>query len=232
MDNEIDLLQLVSKLMKRKWLILYITLVSMIIAVIYSYFIVKPLYEANVNIIICKEAARYFLEDRYTNSDISLYLQVIKTYEAIAMSRTVRHRVFELLPDDGFQEIKVMNASSKPGTQIITLTVSHPSAQNVAEYANVFAEQFIEVADEVLPAGELSILDKAERPKEPASPNRLLNITIFGMLGIMISIMVIFLLEYFKPVIDSEQDVKDCLGLSVLCVLPQDKFYSEEYYVT
>lgn len=231
MEEEFDLIKILYKIKKRIWLIVCITLSFIIISGVYSYFIVEPIYEANVNIIIGKEEARYFLEDRYTNSDVSLYLQVIKTYEEIAMSRTVRNRIEKSLQDDNFQQVRKVSASSKAGTQIITLTVAHPYAQYVAEYANVFAEQFIQVAGEVLPAGELSILDKAERPKEPTSPNSMLIMGIAAMLGIMISIMIIFLTEYLKPVIDTEQDVNECLGLPVLCILPREKLHTEERYV-
>lgn len=231
MVYEIDLIQFLYKLRKRKWLIIYITMACMIIAGIYSYFIVQPLYEANVSIIIGKEEARYFLEDKYTNSDVSLYLQVVKTYEEIAKSRMVWDRVEESLKDDGLKEIKNIKAASKTGTQIITITVTHPSSKNVAIYANAFAEQFIQIAGEVLPAGELRILDKAEQPKTHASPNRMLNIAISILLGVMISVVIIFLLEYFNPVIESEQDAVNCLKLPVLGVLPHEKLAAEERYV-
>jgi len=231
MVYEIDLIRFLYKLRKRKWLIIYITMACMIITGIYSYFIVQPIYEANVSIIIGKEEARYFLEDRYTNSDVSLYLQVAKTYEEIAESRMVWDRVEESLKDEGFKEIRNIKAASKSGTQIITITASHPSSKNVATYANAFAEQFIQVASEMLPAGELRILDKAEQPKTHASPNRMLNMGISVVLGLIFSIAIIFLSEYFNPIIESEQDAMDCFNLPVLGVLPRVKIVAEERYV-
>jgi len=231
MMYEIDFIQFLYKLKKRGWLIVYITLICMMIAGIYSFFIVQPLYESNVSIIIGKGEARYFLEDGYTNSDVSLYLQVAKTYEEIAESRMVWDRVEESLKDEGLKEIENIKVASKSGTQIITITVSHPSSKNVAIYANAFAEQFIQVADEMLPAGELRILDKAEQPKTQASPNRILNMAISVLFGLILSVVIIFLSEYFNPIIELEQDVVDCFNLPILGVLPREKIVAEERYV-
>ncbi|MTI80440.1 MAG: hypothetical protein FH758_06070 [Firmicutes bacterium] len=221
MDNEmqeIDLRQLLYILWKRKWIIVYITMACLITAGVVSFFILQPSYEANAKVIIVKDKAMYFLEDRYTNSDVNLYMNVAKTYEEIAKSRTVRHRVQEKV-GGGFNEIKNIKVESKPDTQVLTITVSHPSAEDVAVYANVLAQEFITVSGEVLPAGELRILDKAERPRAPASPNYMLNIAISFVLGVMISVGTIFLLECFNQFIETEQDVEDCLNLPVLCVV-------------
>lgn len=230
MDNEIDIMQLLGKIWKRKWMIIAITTSFMLIAGAASLFLLQPLYEANVNIIIGKEEARYFFEDRYTSSDINLYLQVIKTYEEIAKSRTVRYRVEDSLQDSDFHAVKNIKVSSKTGTQIINISVSHPSAHKVASYANALAEHFIQVANEVLPAGELKILDYAEKPNAPISPNHKMNIALAFVLGGMISIGIIILMEYFNQYIETEYDVEKYLDLPVLCVFSQDQFVLGEHY--
>ncbi|WHH57514.1 Wzz/FepE/Etk N-terminal domain-containing protein [Petroclostridium sp. X23] len=221
MENEIDLLQLYHILMRRKWIIIFITLIAVIISAIFSFFVVQPVYEANVNIIIGKEEAQYFLEDKYTNSDIALYLQVAKTYEEIAKSRAVRYRTEQAVQDGSFEQVKNIKVASKSSTQVLTITISHFSAEAAAVCANALAENFIQVAGEVLPAGQLKILDKAERPEQPSSPNRKLNIAIGSVLGMMISIGIVMLLEFINRSIESEQDVKNYLNLPVLGVVPQ-----------
>ena len=50
MEGEIDLNQLLNKIWKRKWLIVYITMACLIISGIVNFFIIQPVYEANVNI--------------------------------------------------------------------------------------------------------------------------------------------------------------------------------------
>jgi len=64
------------------------------------------------------------------------------------------------------------------------------------------------------------------------APDRLLNVVVAAMLGIMTSVTIIFLLNYLAPAIDSEQDAEESLGLPVLCMLPQGRLYTEEHYVT
>ena len=48
MEEEVDLRDYVNVLLKWKWLIIWITIISMVVAGIYSYFISKPVYEGTV----------------------------------------------------------------------------------------------------------------------------------------------------------------------------------------
>lgn len=221
MENEVDLLQVYYMVMRRKWIIVYSTLGALMLSMIYSFFIVQPVYEASVSIIIGKEEARLFWEDRYTNSDISLYVQVAKTYEEIAKSRTVLKRTRELLGDQGFDEIKEIKIVAKPNTQVLMISVSHRSPGGAAIWADALGEVFIQVAGEVLPAGQLSILDIAQQPKAPISPNRKVNIGIGGILGIMLGIGIALLFGYISPAIETEEDVKQYLDLPILGVVSE-----------
>lgn len=220
MENEIDLIYLWKILFRRKQIIIYITIVAVILASIYSFIFMETLYEASVSIIIGKEEARYFLEDRYTVSDVSLYLQVAKTYEEIAKSAAVYQRTKEALQDADFDQVASVKAASKAGTQVLTVSVIHPSPEKAVKFANVLAENFLQVASEVLPAGELNILDKAEQPK-PASTSKIMIIMIGTILGVAFSSGLILLMEYINKNIECEQDVKKYLNLPVLGVLPK-----------
>jgi len=220
MENVIDLTYLWNILLKRKWLIINITLTTLIFSCVHSFFLMKPVYDANVSIIIGKEEAKYFLEDRYTSSDVSLYLQVAKTYEEIAKSKAVYQKTKEDMQDKDFDLIKGIKVISKPDTQVLNFSVTHPSPDKVVKFANALAENFILVAGEVLPAGELKILDKAERPISDSS-NRKRNILVGFFLGIVVSSGLVMLLEFTNKSIECEQDVKKYLDIPVLGVLPK-----------
>ena len=220
MENEIDLIYLWNILLKRKLLIISITMTAIILSFVYSFFIMKPMYSANVSIIIGKEEARYFIEDRYTSGDISMYLQVVKTYEEIAKSRAVYQKTKDEINDNDFELIKDIKVVSKTGTQVLTISTAHPSPDKVVTFVNALAENFIMVAGEVLPAGELRILDKAERPLSAAS-NKKMNIAIGFFLGMVVSTGIVMLKEFTNKCIECEQDVKKYLDIPILGVLPK-----------
>ncbi|MEW9123866.1 MAG: Wzz/FepE/Etk N-terminal domain-containing protein [Thermotaleaceae bacterium] len=221
MEYEIDLSQIYCMLMRRKWFILCITMLGITLSQIYSFFIVEPIYKANVSIIIGKEDTQFFLEDKYTNNDVMLYLKVAKTYEEIAKSRIVRNKAEGLLEDEVFKGIIHLQVSAKSDTQVLNITVSHGSPQAAVMCADALAKSFIQVANEVLPASQLKILDKAEWPKMPVSPNYKLNMAIGAVLGMMVAVGLIFLLEYLNPTIESEEDIRRYLEFPVLGIVPQ-----------
>ncbi|MDO7204752.1 GNVR domain-containing protein [Paraclostridium bifermentans] len=66
------------------------------------------------------------------------------------------------------------------------------------------------------------MIDKGIVPKTPIKPNKVMNIAIAAVLGIMISLFVIFLLEYLDNKIKVPQDIEKHLGLPLLGVIPHE----------
>ena len=82
---------------------------------------------------------------------------------------------------------------------------------------NIFTSVREESIDEVI-----EVIDKAIVPKIPVKPNKIMNIAIAGVLGVMISLFVIFLLEYMDNKIKSPQDIQKYLELPLLGVVPDE----------
>ena len=66
----------------------------------------------------------------------------------------------------------------------------------------------------------VQVLDDAVVPETPIKPRPALNIAIAGVLGMMVSIFVVFLLEYLDNTIKTPEDIEKHLGLSVIGVIP------------
>ena len=64
-------------------------------------------------------------------------------------------------------------------------------------------------------------MDKAIVPINAISPNKKLNIAIAFFIGLMVSLGIVFLLEYVDNTIKTESDVEKYLGLPVLGVIPK-----------
>ena len=60
------------------------------------------------------------------------------------------------------------------------------------------------------------------QPTAPIKPNKVMNIAIAGVLGVMIGLFVIFLLEYLDNKIKTPQDIEKHLGLPLLGVIPDE----------
>jgi succinoglycan biosynthesis transport protein ExoP len=70
-------------------------------------------------------------------------------------------------------------------------------------------------------SNNISLVDRAEVPREPASPNLLLNMALALLAGLAFAGLFIFLREHFDDVIRSPDDVEAKLGLPLLGLIPR-----------
>lgn len=68
-EEEIDLREYINALLKRKGLIILIFLIAVITAAIVSYFVLQPVYEANVIIAVSKPKIKNSLVDEISLED-------------------------------------------------------------------------------------------------------------------------------------------------------------------
>lgn len=222
-EMELDLKDMLKIISKRKLLIIFITFIFTIVSAVISFYVLEPIYEAKVSVVIGKESARMFYEDRYTNSDVTMYQKLLKTYSEIASSNTVTEKTASTFEKYRKKDI-IENTSAVPkaDTQILEIKFKSKSPVDASDIANSLAMNFIDESKRILPAGELNILDDAEVPTSPISPNKKLNIAIAFFLGLMISVGLTFFLEYMDTKIKTEEQLKRCLDIPILVNIPKE----------
>lgn len=224
MEAEIDLRQL-WVIIKKRWLLLVtLPLLAALISGVISFYILKPVYQSSTTLIVGKKAndmeeqsATLLLE----NNVLAANRQLAKTYGEIAKSRTVREQVItELgLGLTAEQLHSQINVSQVEDTEILELTVTDTDPQLAADIANVTVQKFFAAVIEIKKIDSVSIIDKAVAPTCPVKPNKLINIVIAFMVGLMAAFGSSILLEYLDNTIKSSQEAEELLGLSVLGVI-------------
>ena len=63
-------------------------------------------------------------------------------------------------------------------------------------------------------------MDKAQIPNYPIKPQKTLNVAIAFVMGLMVSVGIVFLMEYLDTTIKTEKDIEHYLGLSVIGTIP------------
>ncbi|WP_024878294.1 polysaccharide biosynthesis tyrosine autokinase [Methylosinus sp. LW3] len=66
----------------------------------------------------------------------------------------------------------------------------------------------------------VSVIDKAERPKSPSSPRLLKNLGLAIVLGLLISVATIAVREFLDDTFKIPEEIEEALGLTVLGVIP------------
>lgn len=222
MEETIDLKEYFQIIKKRAWIIVLITTIAMIVSGIISFFVLSPVYETKTTLIVNSDKAPG--TDVITGDQINVSQKLAVTYGEIIKSKVVLDEVAkELKIKGGYSEIeKKLSVSPVTDTQILEVSVQDHNPKRAADIANAIPKVFTKEVKRITKASNVEVIDKAIVPKIPVKPNKVMNIAIAGVLGVMISLFVIFLLEYMDNKIKSPQDIQKYLELPLLGVVPHE----------
>ena len=223
MEEEVIDLREYFSIIKKKWYIMAILcVVCVAISSVYSFFIAKPVYQAETTLIVKTEKAEG--TNTVTSDQLKTTQQLAVTYGEIIKSRKVLADVIknlDLKETSGDLAGKI-SVSTVSETQIIKVSVQDTNKANAAKIANEIPKVFTQEAIRVADANAVEVIDKAQIPVNPVSPNKKMNIAIAAVLGVMIGLFVIFLMEFLNTKIKTPQDIEKELGLPLLGVIPEE----------
>ncbi|WP_283693721.1 YveK family protein [Clostridium perfringens] len=222
-ENTISLQEIAYALKKRWKLIALITIVATLLSAILSFFVIKPQYEATTKLFIGKQESQD--NNAYNNSDVMMYQQLMKTYaELVKTSDLVNKAVKSANLDYNQNEIKgiLNNLTANPSadTQILDLSFKGGNPKEVLKITEAITDEFISESKELIPNGNVQVIQKPQLPEYPVSPNKKLNILIAFVLGLMIGIGVVLLLEYLDNTFKSREDLEKTLELPIIGTIP------------
>lgn len=216
MENTIDIRELFLIIKKRLWLIILITLITTIIAGIFSFYILQPVYQANTTLYVGKNIN---VEGSMGYQDVLMSGQLVKDYRELAKSRLVANIVIDELDlrDISTEEITdMLGVNLKSDTRIIEITAQHTDPELAKQVANKVADVFKRKSVELIEVDNVQVIDVAETPVDPIKPNKKTNVAIGFVLGLMLGLGLVFMIEYLDNTIKTANDVEKYLGLPVI----------------
>jgi len=217
-EETISLYDIFKVLKKRIVLILSITIISTLAAAIISFYVLTPIYQASTQILVNQKTSEQ--QTQIQTTDIQTNLQLINTYNVIIKSPVILSKVIEILdlnttPSALSNQITVSNANN---SQVVNISVQDEQAFLAVDIANTVAQVFQEEVKELMNVDNVNILSPAELPENPSpvKPNKMLNMAIALVIGLMVGVGLAFLLEYLDTTIKTEHDVEELLGLPIL----------------
>ncbi|GAA0095266.1 YveK family protein [Clostridium perfringens] len=222
-ENTISLQEIAYALKKRWKLIALITIAATLVSAILSFFVIKPQYEAKTKLFIGKQETQE--NNAYNNSDVMMYQQLMKTYaELVKTSDLVTKAVKSANLNYNQNEIKrVLNdltATPSVDTQILDLSFKGGNPKEVLKVTEAVTDEFISESKELIPNGNVQVIQKPQLPEHPVSPNKKLNILIAFVLGLMIGAGVVLLLEYLDNTFKSREELEKTLELPIIGTIP------------
>ncbi len=220
LNEEMTIQSLVKVILKRWLLILMLTILSIGVALLISYFIQTPIYEAETQILVNQKS--YENQQLVGAQNVDTDLRLINTYNVIIKSPVILAKVIEVLvldttPEELMRQIEV---SSADNSQVVNIRVQDENSERAVKIANTIAEIFKEEIPVLMHVDNINILFVAQNSEHPVpvKPNKLLNLIIAAITGFSLAMVLAYFLETIDRTIKTEQDI-EVLSLPVIGVV-------------
>jgi len=223
MEEEIDLKEIFNIFWAKKLWIILAGVLGIILAVVYTGFIVTPKYSSSVTLVLTKATSgNNLIEDAITQSDITLNQKLITTYGKIIKSKAIVNQVInDLKLDTDYKALsKNIEVESVSNADLMKVTVTTTDPQVSANIVNYLTQVFEDKITEIYNIKNTEVIDPGEVDLEPVNVSWIKNIVIFGMVTVIFAMGIIFLIYFLDTTIKSKADAEKLLDIPVLAVIP------------
>lgn len=220
MEEQVISLSEIFEALKKRWImIVAITVVATLISGVLSFFVIDPVYETSTKLFIGKEESD---EAAYNTNDIQMYQKLLQTYaQAIKTKDLVGRAINELDYDlEAASVVSALTVTPVTDTQILQIKYQSKDPKEAKDVLKNVTDEFIVTAKDLVPNGNVRVIEEVELPEEPVSPNKTMNIAIAFLLGLMVSVGLVFLIEYLDNTYKSKEQLEKELDIPVLGTIP------------
>lgn len=220
MEEQVISLSEIFEALKKRWImIVAITVVATLISGVLSFFVIDPVYETSTKLFIGKEESD---EAAYNTNDIQMYQKLLQTYaQAIKTKDLVGRAINELDYDlEAASVVSALTVTPVTDTQILQIKYQSKDPEEAVDVLKNVTAEFIVTSKELVSNGNVRVIEEVELPESPVSPNKKMNIAIAFLLGLMVSVGLVFLIEYLDNTYKSKEQLEKELDIPVLGTIP------------
>lgn len=213
----------IFRIFKKRWKVIFsFTVIATVFAGIMSYYIIEPQYRSNTKFFIGKQVSE---NEKYNANDIQVYQKFLNTYaEVITTTDLIKNAIdADKLDMSPSQVLAGLTVTPKTDTQILQMSYTCEDKEMTKKVLDAVSNEFIKEADSLIPNGDVRIIQEANVPAGPSSPNKPKNIAIGFLAGAMLGILVAFWLEYINNTVKTKEDIEQIIGLPVIGMIPAEK---------
>ena len=220
MEEQVISISEIFEALKKRWiLIVSITLVATLISGILSFFVIKPTYEASTKVFVGKEESSL---EGYNTNDIQMYQKLLQTYaETIKTNEVIQAAINNTNADLSVKDVKdSLTVTPIADTQILQIKYKNNDPEVAKSILENITNEFVILSKELVPNGNVRVIEAVQLPEDPVAPNKKMNIAIAFLLGLMVSVGLVFLLEYLDNTFKSKENLERELNIPVLGLIP------------
>ena len=225
--DELDLKDLFNMFWTKKFEIILIIAIAVVIGFIYSYVLVKPEYKSTTSILLAKSNTAQADDGTITSTEITLNQKLVSTYSDLIKTEKVLTQVINNLQiNKTVEELqKNIQVSAKDDTEIIEISVTDADSEMARRIANEAAQVFItQIAQEYYNMDNVYVVDEARAESAPYNINHTKDLVIFVAAGFVIACIYVLIANMLDTTVKSKEDIEKKLGLTVLTSIPECDF--------
>ncbi|MCR5450041.1 MAG: hypothetical protein K6F23_11700 [Solobacterium sp.] len=227
-EEEIDLVEIFYLLWNNFTKIVICFLVGAILAFVYTFFMVTPLYKASAKMYITSSS------NTVVNvADLQISSQLRGDYKYLLTSRELLEKVnADLGLNYTANQLKGMISVTNPtDTRIIDTTVTNPDPKQAADIANTLVNNAKTFLPDIMKSEQPSVYEYAIVPKAKSSPSYSKNTIIGGLLGAVLICGYLIIRHLMNDTIITPDDATKYLGMQPLAVIPEGNLGSFNHKV-
>lgn len=221
--DELNLKDLFNIFWSKKFEIILIIAIAVVIGFIYSYVLLKPEYKSTTSILLAKSNTAQADDGTITSSEITLNQNLVATYSDLIKTERVLNQVINNLQINKTVEELQSNiqVSAKNDTEIIEISVTDEDSVMAQRIANEAAQVFItQIAQQYYNMDNVYVVDEARAESEPYNINHTKDLVIFAAIGFVIACIYVLIANMLDTTVKSKEDIEKKLGLTVLTSIP------------
>ncbi|HJJ12930.1 MAG TPA: Wzz/FepE/Etk N-terminal domain-containing protein [Clostridiaceae bacterium] len=227
--EELNLKQLINIIWNGKKYIIITIILSVLLGIGYSYFLVTPKYESSTTLVLAKaeEKVSNEISTGITQTDLNLNKNLVSTYRELIRSKTVIRQVMDNLKITDLKENTLRNnvsVSSVKDTELIEITVRDVNPERATNIANEIAKVFTVQVAEIYNINNVHVIDKAEVNNVPYNVHHTKDIVVIALIGAILSIACIIILSLLDTTVKTQEDVEKVTGMIILAEIPEISF--------
>ena len=216
-EAEIDLMEVLFRLLGGWKLIVALSLAGALIAGLYTHYMVTPMYQATAHIyVLNRNDSVINVADRQIGT--ALTNDYIKAFDMWEVQEQVISNLD--LPWTYSQLRKNLSVRNASNTRIIDITYSSPVAKLAADVANEYAQVVCKYIASTMSTVEPNIMSVALYPNNPVSPSLSKNVMVGFAAGFIIACAIIIIQMLADDKYKTAEDIRRFTGLTTLAVVP------------
>lgn len=210
----------IFEILKRQWKIIAgITVGITLIVTVVILFVITPVYEVNSKLFIGKEETN---NEDYNNNDVQMYQKLLKTYSELIKTKdlignAINKNNLDLTSSEVINALKITPMTD---TQILQISYENTDRTLAKEVLVTVIDEFMRETKEIIPNGNVKVIESAELPEDPMSPNKGMNIAIAFLVGLIMGVAIALLKECVDDTIKTKEQTEKVMELPVIGMIP------------